>query len=95
LVNIARENLKNAATLYNAASTRRRKAALDSAKAKLDEAYLETEVAFINGQLHSMSEHFSGNAHRDAWKLVRELSGKNSKPSIQLKGGSTTKRLEN
>eukprot|EP00111_Clytia_hemisphaerica_P008042 TCONS_00023424-protein len=42
-----------------------------------------------------MSEYFSHNSHRNAWSLVRELSGKNSKPPIQLKGGSTAKRLDN
>lgn len=94
-VNTARENLKHASTLYNTAPTRRRKANLDSAKTLLDEAYLKAEVDFINGKINSMSEHFSGNAHRKAWILVGDLSGKNSKPAIQLKGGSTTKRLEN
>ena len=94
-VNTARENLKRTSALYNAAPTRRRKANLDSAKTLLDEAYLKEEVNSINGKINSMSEHFSGNAHRKAWNLVRDLSGKNSKPAIQLKGGSTTKRLEN
>ena len=88
LVKKARENLTNASSLYNAAPTRRRKAQLNSAKEKLDEAYLDAQVSFVNTQLNDMSEHFSRNSHRDAWNLVRELSGKNSKPSIQLQGGS-------
>ena len=92
-VNIARENLKRASSLYNTAPTRRRKANLDSAKTLLDEAYLKAEVDFINGKINSMSEHFSGSTNRKAWNLVRDLCGKNSKPAIQLKGGSTTKRL--
>jgi len=41
-----------------------------------------------------MSQHFTRNAHRDVWKLVKTLSGKESQPKIQLKGGSTQKRLE-
>ncbi|XP_066928664.1 uncharacterized protein [Clytia hemisphaerica] len=95
LVKKARENLTKASSLYNAAPTRRRKEQLNSAKIKLDEAYLEAQVSFIDTQLKDMSEQFSKNSHRDAWKVVQQLSGKNSKPSIQLKGGSDKKRLDN
>ena len=91
----ARDNLKTASSLFHAKPTRRRKANLDSAKHELDNAYLNAEVAYINGQINSLSQNFSENKHRNAWKLVRELSGKNSKPSIQIKGGSSKKRLEN
>ena len=75
-VTIARENLQLASARYNAAPTRRRKSDLDSAKAKLDEAYLNAEVDFINGKINSLSDHFSRNSHSNAWNIVKELSGK-------------------
>ena len=87
-ISAARENLKSASLLFHTKPTRKRKANLESAKGILDEAYLEEEIAFINDTINSMSQHFVGNAHRDAWKLVKTLSGKDSKPKIQLKGGS-------
>ena len=91
----ARKNLKTASSLYQAAPTRKRKANLEQAKQKLDNAYLDAEVLYINGCMTSMSQNFSDNNHRDAWKLVRDLSNKSSKSTIQLKGGSSKKRLEN
>ncbi|XP_066927256.1 uncharacterized protein [Clytia hemisphaerica] len=55
LVKKAREILTKASSLYNAAPTQRRKEQLNSAKIKLDEAYLEAQVSFIDTQLKDMS----------------------------------------
>ena len=65
------------------------------AKKRLDEAYLEAEVDYINGKISDLSEQHISKKHHLAWKTIKELSGKNSNSAIQIKGGSAKKRMEN
>ena len=91
----ARNKLKLAASAYHTRPTRSKKAKLEQAKKALDDAYLSEQAAYISGKLEYISkQHTSKKAHL-AWTAVKELSGKNSISSIQIKGGSSNKRMEN
>ena len=61
----------------------------------LDDAYLNAEIAYINGKIADISNLHISRHYSEAWKTVSELSGKDSRPSIVIKGGNKTKRLEN
>ena len=91
----ARSNLKKTSLAYHARPTRRRKAQLDQAKKALDDAHLSAEAAFISGKIDDLSNQHANKQHHLAWKTVKELSGNNSISSVQIKGGSSQKRLEN
>ena len=65
------------------------------AKKNLDDAYLDSEVDFINGKIDTLSSQHITKQHHLAWKTVKELSGKNSGSNVSIKGGSSKKRLEN
>ena len=73
----------------------RPKKALEMAKKKLDESYLKAEADFIDGKIQDFSFLHISNKHHAAWKTVGELSGKRSKPTTRIKGGSATKRMSN
>lgn len=91
----AREKLSSASKIYHSKPTRTRKANLEAAKRELDSTYSKIEAASIESKLFSFSEHHTNNDSHSAWKLINELRGKSPKASIQLKGGSSKKRLEN
>ena len=61
----------------------------------LDDAYLDSEVNFINGKINDLSRHHISEKHHLAWKTIKELSSKNPNSAIRIKGGSSKKRLEN
>ena len=63
------------------------------AKKKLDESYLKAEADFIDGKIQDISSLHISNKHHAAWTTVGELSGKSSKPTTRIKGGSATKRM--
>ena len=46
------------------------------AKKTLDDAYLDSEVNFINGKIDELSMHHISERHHLAWKTINELSGK-------------------
>jgi len=91
----AREKLKDISTIYHSYPTRSRKAQLVTAKKALDKAYMDAEIAFINGKIDDISNLHVNHQHSAAWKTINELSGKGSKPPTTIKGGSQQKRLEN
>ena len=91
----ARNELKLASSDYHSRPTRNRKAKLDQAKKALDEAYLNAEVAYISGKIDALSKQHAHKQYHLAWKTVKEISGKNSVSSVQIKGGSAKKRQEN
>ena len=95
LVTSARKNLRETAFLYHSNPSRPNKVKLAACKRALDEAYLDAEVAFVNGKIDELSYLHINNQHSAAWKTVNELSGKSSKPPTTLKGGCREKRLEN
>ena len=61
----------------------------------LDRDYATAESGFIQGQIKSISKLHKEKKHSAAWKVVNEISGRKSKPSITIKGGSTSNRLTN
>ena len=65
------------------------------AKKNLDDAYLNSEVDYINGKISKLSKEHISKQHHLACKTIKDLSGKNSSSSIRIKGGSSKKRLEN
>ena len=91
----ARNELKLSSSAYHARPTRNRKSRLDKAKKALDDAYLSAEAAYISGKLDDLSKFYSTRKYQLAWKTVKELSGKNSISSVQIKGGSSKKRIDN
>ena len=91
----ARNNLKSISIAYHKSPTQAKKIQLIMAKKTLDDAYLDSEVNFINGKINDLSRHHISEKHHLAWKTIKELSGKNSNSAIRIKGGSSKKRLEN
>ena len=65
-----------------------------SAKKKLDDAYLKAEADFILGKINTLEHLHTSNKHHQAWKTVKELSGKSSNSSPGIKGGSSKARKE-
>ena len=88
----ARENLKQLSLAHHQNPTRAKKKALEVAKKELDEAYLKAEADFIDGKINDISSLHIGQKHHAAWKTIGELSGKGSKPTTRIKGGSIAKR---
>ena len=68
---------------------------LETAKKSLDTAYVDAQVDFVNGKIDELNNFHINQQHSAAWKTINELSGKGSKPSPTIKGGSWEKRLEN
>ena len=68
---------------------------LETAKKSLDKAYVDAQVDFVNGKIDELTNFHINQQHSAAWKTINELSGKGSKPSPTIKGGSREKRLEN
>ena len=91
----ARNNLKSISIAYHKSPTQAKKIQLIMAKKTLDDAYLDSEVNFINGKINELSRHHISKKHHLAWKTIKELSGKKSNSAIRIKGGSSKKRLEN
>ena len=91
----ARDHLKSVSLAYHRSPSKIMKIQLISAKKKLDDAYLNAEVDFINGKISKLSEEHVSRKHHLAWKTIKDLSGKNSGSSVRIKGGSAKKRLEN
>ena len=89
----ARENLKHLSLAYHQRPSRAKKKALEVAKKELDEAYLKAEADFIDGKINEISSLHIGQKHHAAWKTIGELSGKRSKPTTRIKGGSSAKRM--
>ena len=92
-VKLARENLKELSLKYHKTPTRALKKSLELAKKKLDESYLQAEADFIEGKIDDLSSFHISNKHHAAWKTIKDISGKSSKPRTRVKGGSTTKRM--
>ena len=92
-VNSARESLKEISLDYHRSPTKPKKKALELAKKRLDEAYLKAEADFIDGKINDISSLHINKKHHAAWKTIGELSGKNSKPTTRIKGGSGNKRM--
>ena len=91
----ARNNLKSISIAYHKSPTQAKKIQLIMAKKTLDDAYLDSEVNFINGKINDLSRHHISEKHHLAWKTIKELSGKKTNSAIRIKGGSSKKRLEN
>ena len=92
-VKSARDHLKKLSLDYHRNPTKAKKKTLESAKKRLDESYLKAEADFIDGKIQDISSLHIGNKHHAAWKTVGELSGKCSKPTTRIKGGSAAKRM--
>ena len=71
------------------------KVSLELAKRALDEAYLQAEADFINGKISNIASLHISKQHHAAWNIISEISGKRSKTTVRLKGGSQSKRLAN
>ena len=91
----ARSSLKAISEKYHKTPTQSNKIQMIVAKKNLDDAYLDSEVDFINGKIDALSSQHISKQHHLAWKTVKELSGKNSGSNVSIKGGSSAKRLEN
>ena len=94
-VTIAREKLKVTSLEYHKSPTPLKKVQLIAAKKDLDNAYLSSEVDYINGKISDISHLHISKKHHAAWKTIKDISGKSSKPTIRLKGGSSEKRKSN
>ena len=90
----ARNHLNSVSLAYHHSPSQSRRIQLISAKKKLDDAYLNAEVDFINGKISKLSKEHISKKHHLAWKTIKDLSGKNSGSSVKIKGGSAKKRLE-
>lgn len=91
----ARQALKAISKTYHEPPTQSKKIQLIMAKKNLDDAYLDSEVDFINDKINALSMNYINKQHHLAWKIIKDLAGKNINSSIRIKGGSAEKRLEN
>ena len=91
----ARNHLKTISSIYHAQPSRTNKDKLSAAKKSLDMAYLDAEVAYVNGKIDDISDLHINRQHSAAWKTINELSGKESKPPSTIKGSNKQQRLEN
>ena len=94
-VTTAREKLKIISLEYHKSPTSLKKVQLIAAKKNLDDAYLSAEADYINGKISDISHLHINKKHHAAWKTIKEISGKSSKPTIRLKGGSSENRKSN
>ena len=94
-VTTAREKLKKVSLEYHKSPTSLKKVQLIAAKKDLDDAYLSAEADYINGKISDISHLHINKKHHAAWKTIKEISGKSSKPTIRLKGGSSENRISN
>ena len=95
LVINARQHLKEIKAKHLSRPTRRTTRLLTDAQKSLDEAYINAQTLYIQGKIESIENLHISNQHSAAWKVINDLSGRKSHPSIQLKGGSPEKRKEN
>ena len=91
----ARNHLKDISSIYHAHQSRANKNKLSAAKKALDLAYVEAEIAYVNGKISDISNLHINRQHSAAWKTINDLSGKGSNPQPIIKGGNKQKRLEN
>ena len=91
----AREKLKLISADYHRSPSVLKKVSLELAKRSLDEAYLQAEADYINGKISSIASLHISKQHHAAWNTISEISGKRSKSSVRLKGGSQSNRLSN
>ena len=89
----AREKLKLISTEYHRSPSALLKVSLELAKRSLDEAYLQAEADFINGKISNIASLHISKQHHAAWNTISEISGKRSKTTVRLKGGSQSKQL--
>ena len=90
----AREKLKETSLKYHKNPSRNLKQRLNAAKKDLDDAYLNAEADFIMGKIDTLEHLHTSNKHHEAWKTIKEISGKNSNAAPRIKGGSTKARLD-
>jgi|TARA_B110001454_G_scaffold215734_1_gene237708 exonuclease III len=95
LVKEAREQLVHAQREYVSNHIIPIKRKVRKAQQFLDRAYATAEAEFVHSQVKSISKLHKEKKHSAAWKVVNEISGRKSKPSITIKGGSATNRLTN
>ena len=69
---------------------------LETTKKSVNKAYyVDEEVDFVNIKNDELTNFHINQHHSVAWETINELSGKGSKPSPTIKGGSREKWLEN
>ena len=95
VVELARDKVKCRSKQYHQNPSVLNRVSLTLAKRELDDAYLQAEADFINGKITNLASMHISKQHHAAWKTISEISGKRSKPTIRLKGGSQSKRLAN
>ena len=91
----ARVTLKQISEKYHKVPTQAHKIQLIMAKKRLDDAYLDSEVDYINGKIQNLGKQHKNHQHHQAWKTIKELAGKTQKAGIRIKGGSAKARLLN
>ena len=94
-VKLARDQLKSISLDYHQNPTKHKKKVLEMAKKQLDESYLNAEADYINGKIADISSLHISKKHHAAWQTIGEISGKRSKPTIRIKGGSNSTRMSN
>ena len=68
---------------------------LRTALSNLDSAYASAQAEYIQGKISEISHLHITKKHAAAWSAINELTGRKSRPSITIKGGSSSKRKEN
>ena len=95
LVSNARKNIYAVKKLYTDNPTKVNFKKVTKAQTQLDEAYAIAEAEFIQGKIDDITHLHVAKQHAAAWKTINELTGRKSKPSIKLKGGSQENRKAN
>lgn len=93
IISDARENVKKLSLEYHSKPSSTKKRKLTMAKKKLDNAYLDAEAAYIEGQIKELKLQHKNKHHASAWKTINRLSDKKAKSPISVNGRSKIERL--
>ncbi|KAI8478071.1 hypothetical protein Bbelb_441920, partial [Branchiostoma belcheri] len=72
-----------------------RPALVATAQKHLDDAYAKAEAEVIQEKIDRIAHLHVTKQHDAAWKTINELTGRKSKPTVKLKGGSPEERKDN
>lgn len=95
MVKKARAKLQATRALHQHRSTRSSLKSTNSAQKELDAAYASADAERIKDKINKIStQHDPHNQHITAWDIINELTGRKSKPSVRIKGGTADQRKD-
>ena len=94
-VSAARTELQKASEEHNSLCNQQTSDSLQSAKAKLDRAYLEANQDYLQKKMDDIKKERKGNNTSSPWKTINDITGRKGAKEGQVKGRSQQERLNN